>query len=81
MPDYSVQVGKSHRVPDLEMALALKFAAMDSPNRRLNKKLLDKVIAKVRGTGDAASARALQELADKYEYDALTRLLEDTCVR
>jgi CheY-like chemotaxis protein/nitrogen-specific signal transduction histidine kinase len=46
-----------------------------------NKKLLDKVIAKVRGTGDAASARALQELADKYEYDALTRLLEDTCVR
>jgi signal transduction histidine kinase/DNA-binding response OmpR family regulator len=44
-----------------------------------NKKLLDKVIAKVRGTGDAASARALQELADKYEYDALTRLLEEVC--
>jgi hypothetical protein len=40
--EYSVQVGKSHRVPDLEMALALKFAAMDSPNRRANKKLLDK---------------------------------------
>jgi signal transduction histidine kinase/DNA-binding response OmpR family regulator len=44
-----------------------------------NKKLLDKLIAKVRGTGDAASARALQELADKYEYDALTRLLEEVC--
>src|ERR1700722_9365452 len=42
VPDYSVQVGKSHRVPDLEMALALKFAAIDSPNRRTNKKLLDK---------------------------------------
>ena len=40
--DYSVQVGKTHRVPDLEMALALKFAAMDSPHRRLSKKLLDK---------------------------------------
>ena len=40
--DYSVPVGKSHRVPDLEMALALKFAAMDSPHRKLNKKLLDK---------------------------------------
>jgi CheY-like chemotaxis protein len=44
-----------------------------------NKKLLDKLIAKVRGTGDAESARALQELADKYEYDALTRLAEEVC--
>ena len=42
VPDYGVQVGKTHRVPDLEMALALKFAAMDSPNRQMNKKLLDK---------------------------------------
>ena len=24
---------------------------------------------------------ALQELADKYEYDALTRLLEEACRR
>jgi hypothetical protein len=42
VPDYSVPVGKTHRVPDLEMALALKYAAMDSPNRKANKKLLDK---------------------------------------
>ena len=42
-----------------------------------NKKLLDKLILKVRETEDAESARALQELADKYEYDALTRLLEE----
>jgi len=41
--DYAVQVGKTHRVPDLEMALALKYAAMDSPNRRENKKRQDKV--------------------------------------
>lgn len=40
--DHSVAVGKTHRVPDLEMALALKFAAMDSVNRRTNKKLMDK---------------------------------------
>jgi hypothetical protein len=40
--DYTVQVGKTHRVPALEMALALKFAAMDSPNRKQNKKLQDK---------------------------------------
>ena len=44
-----------------------------------NKKLLDKLILKVRETGDAESAHALQELADKYEYDALTRLLEEAC--
>jgi PAS domain S-box-containing protein len=46
-----------------------------------DKKLLDKSIGKVRGIGDAESANALQALANKYEYDALTRLLEDTCVR
>jgi PAS domain S-box-containing protein len=44
-----------------------------------NKKLLDKLILKVPETGDAEAARALQELADKYEYDALTRLLEHAC--
>jgi PAS domain S-box-containing protein len=42
-----------------------------------NKKLLDGLISKVGETGDAASADALQELADKYEYDTLTRLLEE----
>ena len=42
VPKNAVQVGKTHRVPDLEMALALKFAAIDSPNREMRKKLLDK---------------------------------------
>jgi len=41
-----------------------------------NKKLLDKLLLKVREAGDADSAHALQQLADKYEYDTLTRLLE-----
>ena len=44
-----------------------------------NKKLLDKLILKVPETGNAESAHALQELADGYEYDALTRLLEEAC--
>jgi PAS domain S-box-containing protein len=42
-----------------------------------NKKLLDKLILKVGETENAVSVRALQELADKYEYDVLTRLLEE----
>jgi PAS domain S-box-containing protein len=46
-----------------------------------NKRLLDRLIFKVRETEDAASANALQALADKYEYDALTRLLEEACQR
>ena len=46
-----------------------------------NKKLLDKLILKVSKAGDAEAACALQELADKYEYDALTRLLEESCLQ
>jgi hypothetical protein len=41
--DYTVQVGKSHKVPSLEMALALKFAAMQSPLRKEIKKDQDGV--------------------------------------
>jgi CheY-like chemotaxis protein len=42
-----------------------------------NKKLLDKLILKVSETEDPGFARSLQALADKYEYDALTQLLEE----
>jgi signal transduction histidine kinase/CheY-like chemotaxis protein len=41
-----------------------------------NKGLLDNLIRKVCETADSESAQALQELADKYDYDGLTRLLE-----
>jgi hypothetical protein len=41
--DYSIQVGKTHRVPDLEMALALKYAAIESPHRKSIKKGQDTV--------------------------------------
>ena len=34
-------VGESHRIPTLGMALASKFAAMVSPNRQLDRKLID----------------------------------------
>ncbi len=38
---YTIPVGKTHRIPDLEMALASKFAAMVSPNRTAAKKMMD----------------------------------------
>jgi PAS domain S-box-containing protein len=45
-----------------------------------NKKLLKQLIVQVRDTaGDARSALALEKLTDKYEYDVLTRLLEEAC--
>jgi CheY-like chemotaxis protein len=44
-----------------------------------NKKRLDNLIVKVRATDDEGSALALQTLADGYQYDALTRLLEEAC--
>lgn len=37
----AVPVGKSHRIPTLEMALASKFVAIVSPTRRQAKKLVD----------------------------------------
>jgi hypothetical protein len=38
---HTVRVGKTHRAPDLEMALAGKFAAIVSPQRRHDKRLVD----------------------------------------
>jgi DNA-binding response OmpR family regulator len=46
-----------------------------------NKKLLDDLILKIPETGNVESAHGLQELADKYEYDALNQLLEEACRR
>jgi len=43
-----------------------------------NKELLDGLILQVRDTVDSDFADALQALADNYDYDALTRLLEPT---
>ncbi len=47
-----------------------------------NKKLLDHLILEVgESTGDTVSAHALRELAERYEYDVLARLLEEACTR
>ncbi len=38
---YTVDVKRSHRIPDLEMAIVTKFAAMISPRREQRKKFVD----------------------------------------
>jgi len=44
-----------------------------------NKRLLDKLIGKARELQAGGAADLLQGLADRYEYDHLTRLLEAAC--
>jgi PAS domain S-box-containing protein len=60
----------------LALAEELRNATSDG-----NKRLLDKLILQVRESAAAASANALQELADRYDYDTLTGLLEEVCGR
>jgi signal transduction histidine kinase/CheY-like chemotaxis protein len=59
-----------------ELIEKLRNATLDG-----NKRLLDQMIVKVRDNEDAGAAHALQDLADKYDYEALTRLLEQACRR
>jgi DNA-binding response OmpR family regulator len=44
-----------------------------------NRQLLGKLILEVGEIGEPRLAPALRELADNYEYDAMTRLLEGVC--
>jgi PAS domain S-box-containing protein len=46
-----------------------------------DKKLLNELILNVQAEDHAGCAHALQQLADKYEYDALMLLLEAACQR
>jgi hypothetical protein len=65
--------GKLEQLPP-ELIEQLRAATLSGSKRRL-----DQLIAKVRESGDAGSADALQELADRYQYDALIGLLEAVC--
>ena len=62
----SVAVGESHRIPTLEMALVLKFAAMVSPNRVYRKKLIDAgdFITVVENNAAAINMAKLKKLGD-----------------
>jgi hypothetical protein len=43
------------------------------------KSVFNSLLGQVRQTGDERLADGLKELADKYEYDALARVLEAAC--
>ena len=56
------------------LAEELRNATLDG-----NKRRLDKLILQVRESEAADTANALQAFANKYEYDALARLLDEAC--
>jgi hypothetical protein len=64
---HTLPVGDTHRIPDLEMALASKFAAMVSPHRVQAKKLVDAgdFVDVVTHNRSAIDLAKLQHLADK----------------
>jgi hypothetical protein len=73
----TINVGKTHRIPTLEMALASKFVAMQSPTRKYAKKLIDlgdfaDVILHNRQVLDLEK---LRRLADKMQPKGGKRIL------
>lgn len=79
---HSVLVGKSHRIPTLEMAIVSKFAAMVSPNREKDKKLIDggDFYNMVRTNRESLDLRKLKRLAERVYKGAageITRFVND----
>jgi len=78
VPSLSVESLSAEGLAQLPLALLeeLRNATFSGNIRRLGE-----LILQVRETAGAGSAHALQELVDKYEYDALVRLLEEASRR
>lgn len=75
---HTIPVGDTHRVPDLEMALASKFAAMTSPFRDNEKKLIDggDFTNIVRTNKDDLDLKKLHQLGDKVYPDGGNEILQ-----
>jgi hypothetical protein len=74
---HTIPVGETHRIPDLEMALVSKFAAMVSPNRDSEKKMIDGgdfIYIMKRNRADI-DLRKLKRLADKVYPNRGTEIL------
>jgi hypothetical protein len=74
---HTLAVGDTHRIPDLEMGLASKFAAMVSPNRLPEKKFIHAAdfIDIVRHNRDQIDLAKLKRLGDKVYPNGGTEIL------
>jgi hypothetical protein len=63
----TMPVGRTHVIPKLEMAIVSKFAAMTSPNRAMDKKLIDggDLVNMVKTNRDSLDRAKLNRLAEK----------------
>jgi hypothetical protein len=76
------QVGDSHRVPDLEMAIVSKFAAMTSPHRERRRKIQDvadfaDIVVHNQERIDLPKVRRLAEQVYRGGRNEVTKLIED----
>jgi hypothetical protein len=74
---YSLAIGETHRIPDLEMAIVSKFLAMTAPNRRPKKRVQDAadfmdVVANMRQSIDLEK---LQRLAERVQHGGADKIL------
>ncbi len=79
---HTISAGATHDIPQLEMALVSKFAAMTSPHRAPDKKMIDAgdFINVVRHNRKALDLRKLRRLAAKlYQQapDEIMKMVED----
>jgi hypothetical protein len=78
----TIAVGLTHVVPRLEMAIVSKFAAMTSPNRAMDKKLIDggDLVNMVKTNRDELDRPRLRRLAERVYPgggDELGRMVDD----
>jgi hypothetical protein len=73
----TISVGKTHRIPTLEMALASKLAAMLSPTRTHAKKLIDlgDFVDVIQHNRQVLNLEKLRRLADKIRPSAGKRVI------
>lgn len=74
---HTISVGKSHRIPTLEMALVSKFVAMMAPNRRRDKRALDfgDFTNVVMNNRDTLDLEKLKKLAEAVQYGGGAKIL------
>jgi hypothetical protein len=79
---HTVPIGDTHRIPDLEMALVSKFAAMVSPNRAADKKMIDggdfiNIVRHNRAEIDLAKLKGLAQKVYPHGGAEILRMIND----
>lgn len=79
---HTVRIGKTHRIPDLEMSLICKLSSIVAPNRRQSKKQVDlgdliDIVEHNRGKLDLAKLERLGNAVFPKGGDRMLQMVED----